>query len=233
MQSVLALVPAELLVQQVSPQPDRVVITAISRSGSALCPRCQQPSRRVHSHYRRTLADLPWQGRPVTIALNARRFRCDTVCCSRKIFGEPLPKVAATHARRSSRLAEVQRQIGLALGGAAGSRLAHRLALPVSGSTLLRLIRRGASPTRRGQAPKVIGIDDWAWRRGHRYGTVICDLERRCIVDLLPDRQSATVEAWLAANPASASSLAIAALATVTPSRALVRKPSRSPIAGT
>lgn len=193
--------PNELVVQQISPQPDRVVIIAWPRSGSARCPHCHQPSRRVHSRYRRQLADLPWQGRPVTIVLNARRFRCSTVSCPRKIFGEPLPKVAAAYARRSLRLAEVQRQIGLALGGAAGGRLAHRLALPISGSTLLRLIRRGVAPTHRGQALRVIGIDDWAWRRGHRYGTVICDLERRRIIDLLPDRQPATVQAWLAAHP--------------------------------
>ncbi len=104
------------------------------------------------------------------------------------------------YSRRSRRLAEIQRHIGMALGGAAGGRLAHRLALPVSGDTLLRLVRRGAS-VQPPSAPTIIGIDDFAWKRGQRYGTVICDLERRCIIDLLPDRHPATVEAWLARHP--------------------------------
>ena len=101
--------------------------------------------------------------------------------------------------RRTIRLADSQRQIGLSLGGEAGARLAARLAMPVSGDTLLRLIRTVAlAPI---PPPRVIGIDDWAWRRGHRYGSIICDLERRRVVDLLPDRTVEAVRAWLAARP--------------------------------
>jgi transposase len=111
-----------------------------------------------------------------------------------------MPNVAASHARRTSRLAEIQRHVGLALGGAAGARLAQRLGMPVSGSTLLRLVRRGMRVCA-GPAPRVIGIDDWAWRRGHRHGSIICDLESRCIVDLLPDRAIGTIEDWLSTHP--------------------------------
>jgi transposase len=140
----------------------------------------------------------------VAIVVTVRRFRYDNGLCERKIFVERLPKVTTAHSRRSCRLAEIQRHIGMALGGAAGGRLARRLALPVSGDTLLRLIRRGASAQPM-SAPTVIGIDigidDFAWKRGQRYGTVICDLERRRIIDLLPDRHPATVEAWLARHP--------------------------------
>ena len=136
----------------------------------------------------------------MTIAVTVRRFRCDNARCERKIFVEQLSKVMTAYSRRSRRLAEIQRHIGMALGGAAGGRLAHRLALPVSGDTLLRLVRRGAS-VQPPSAPTIIGIDDFAWKRGQRYGTVICDLERRCIIDLLPDRHPATVEAWLARHP--------------------------------
>ncbi len=106
----------------------------------------------------------------------------------------------ASHSRRTCRLADIQRHIGLALGGAAGGRLAHRLALPASRDTLLRLVRRNTA-TAPITAPVIIGIDDFAWKRGQRYGTVICDLERRRIIDLLPDRQTATVEAWLGRHP--------------------------------
>ncbi len=136
----------------------------------------------------------------MVIALTVRRFRCANPHCKRRIFVEHLPELMVAHSRRTGRLAQIQRHIGMALGGAAGARLAHRLALSTSRDTLLRLVRRNASsaPT---SAPSIIGIDDFAWKRGQRYGTVICDLERRRIIDLLPDRQPATVEAWLACHP--------------------------------
>jgi transposase len=101
--------------------------------------------------------------------------------------------------RRTARLAEAQRRIALSTGGEAGARLASRLAMPVSADTLLRLIR--AEPVSVTTAPRVIGIDDWAWRRGQRYGTLIVDLERNRPVDLLPDRDAQTVAAWLQAHP--------------------------------
>ncbi len=196
----LALVPSELIVSRILTEDGRITIQADPREASAWCPVCQRRSHRVHSRYDRRLADLPWQGRAVAIAVTVRRFRCDNARCERKIFVEQLSKVMTAYSRRSRRLAEIQRHIGMALGGAAGGRLAHRLALPVSGDTLLRLVRRGAS-VQPPSAPTIIGIDDFAWKRGQRYGTVICDLERRCIIDLLPDRHPATVEAWLARHP--------------------------------
>jgi transposase len=116
------------------------------------------------------------------------------------VGGQPMPGAAASHARRTSRLAKFQRHVGLALGDAAVAQLTQRLGLPVSGSTLLRLVRgrmRGCP----GPQPRVIDIDDWASRRGHRYGSIVCDLERRRIVDLLPDRAAAMVEDWLSRHP--------------------------------
>ena len=196
----LALVPADLAVIQVQTEEDQITIRANTREAFSWCPVCQRRSQRVHSRYDRKLADLPWQGRAVVIVVTVRRFRCDNARCERRIFVERLPNVTAGQARRSRRLADIQRHIGLALGGAAGARLARRLALPVSGDTLLRLVRRGAS-TQIPSSPTIIGIDDFAWKRGQRYGTVICDLERRRILDLLPDRHPATVEAWLARHP--------------------------------
>lgn len=196
----LALVPAELTVREILTEADRITIRADPRRGSALCPLCERRSHRIHSRYNRTLADLPWQGRAVAIVVTVRRFRCGDDRCERRIFAERLPQVMAAHSRRSRRLADIQRHIGMALGGAAGGRLACRQALPVSDDTLLRLVRRDAS-VQSPSMPTVIGIDDFAWKRGQRYGTVICDLERRRIIDLLPDRQTATVEAWLARHP--------------------------------
>jgi transposase len=152
-------------------------------------------SRRVHSHYTRTLADLPWQGRTVSIHVRARRFRCGTDGCRRRIFTERMATIAQPSARRTARLSDIQRHVGLALGGEAGSRLTARLAMPVSGDTLLRMVRAAALPP---PAPaRIIAIDDWAWRRGQRYGTIICDLERRRVIDLLPERSAEAVAAWL------------------------------------
>jgi transposase len=146
------------------------------------------------------LQDLPWQDWVVAWRVKVRRFRCGH--CPGRIFAERVPGLTATKARRSERLAAAQTDIGMALGGEAGARLACRLAMPVSGDTVLRLIRR--RPTPPCPAPRVGGIDDWAWRRGRRYGTIVCDLERHRVIDLLPGRSSATVRDWLAAHPSVA-----------------------------
>ncbi|UGB28500.1 transposase [Methylorubrum sp. B1-46] len=128
-----------------------------------------------------------------------RRLRCGNPACPRRTFSESLPDVAVPHARRSQRLQQVQRHLGLALGGAPAARLAHRLALPASASTFLRVVRAGPIPV--APSPRVIAIDEWAWRRGRRYGTIIVDLERRAIVDLLPDRDTDATAEWLQHHP--------------------------------
>jgi transposase len=184
-----------LTVDQLLPASDRIVVIARSEGNHAACPLCRQPSARIHSSYARRLADLPWQGRVVELQVRVRRFRCATADCRRRIFAERLAAVVPPKARGTVRLRQAQQQIGLALGGEPGSRLAGRLAMPVSGDTLLRLIR--ASGIAIAPPPRIIGVDDWAWRRGHRYGTIICDLERRRVIDLLPDRTGETLASWL------------------------------------
>jgi transposase len=196
---ILPLIPGGLVVEQVLPEPDRVTVVARSRLPTSPCPDCRAPSSRVHSRYERRLADLPWQGRSVTIRVRARRFLCAEPTCPRWTFAERLPGIARPSARRCERLADVQRHVALALGGEAGARLAARLAVPTSADTLLRL----ASSTTRAAppAPRALGVDEWAWRKGRRYGTILVDLERNRVVDLLPDRDAASFAAWLRDHP--------------------------------
>ncbi len=195
-----SLSPAGLLIDDVEIGPDRIVITARCRAAAGECPDCGRQSGRVHSCYNRRLFDLPSHGRAVQLRVAVRRFRCTTSGCRRRIFAERLDEtVAGRSARRTFRLEAIVHHLGVALGGRPAATLARRLMLPVSKDTLLRVVRRRAAGDRSPLC--VIGIDDWAWKRGQRYGSIICDLERRRVVDLLPDREPGTVEAWLSCHP--------------------------------
>jgi transposase len=166
---------------------------------TAACPVCGSDARRVRSRYTRRLEDLPCLGRRVRLRVAVRRFVCPRSDCPRRIFAERLPGFAAPRARTTDRLGQTQTDIGSSLGGEAGSRLAARMGMTTSPDTLLRRVKRLKNEP--SGPPRVVGIDDWAWRKGQRYGTIVVDLERSDVIDLLPDRDADTVAAWLKAHP--------------------------------
>lgn len=194
------LVPPGFSIVSVSCDDHSIVVVGRAKAEAAICPLCGAQSRRVHSCYIRQVADLPSAGRAVRFRLVTRRFVCDTPHCRRRMFAEQFgDNILPERSRRTARLEGIVHHLGLALGGRPAANLAKRLMLPVSNDTLLRVVRQRSQP--RTEPLTVAGIDDWAFRRNHRYGTIVCDLERRRIVTLLPDREVATSAAWLANHP--------------------------------
>lgn len=181
--------------------PEDGVITLVLSTiqASPRCPACGEPASRLHSASVRSPADLPCGGVPIRLELHTRRWHCDATHCPCRIFTERLPGVLLPYARRTIRLAEALEAVAHALGGKAGARLADRLGMKTSRDTLLR--RLTEAPAAEPVTPRVLGVDDWAKRKGQQYGTILVDLERRCVIDLLPDRRAQTLAAWLKEHP--------------------------------
>jgi transposase len=178
---------------------DTLTLGIATTNPNASCPICGHDTWRVHSRYDRHLAEEPIFGHRVCLLMTVRRFFCSGSGCPRRIFTEPLDGFAAKHARTTRHLAQTHLAIGSALGGEAGARLARKIAVPTSPDTLLRRVKQAGAPS--SVTPKFVGIDDWAWCKGQRYGTIVVDLETHDVIDLLPDRDAATVRTWLEAHP--------------------------------
>jgi transposase len=188
-----------LRLEQAEQQELLLTLTVVSTQEARACPVCGHPSTHVHSRYQRTLADLPGQGLRLRFQLGVRRFYCRVRDCVRQVFCERLEGLARSYARQTQRLAACLELIAQALGGHAGARLAERLSLPASATLLLRRLRQSIGPP--SPTPRVVGIDDWAYKRGQTYGTILVDLEQHRVLDLLPDRTTETVTAWLRKHP--------------------------------
>src|SRR5277367_2309130 len=167
---------------------------------SAVCPGCQSISHSRHSRYWRSLKDLPVQGTQVILRLHLGRWRCRNAGCQRRIFTERLSKVCAPYAQQTKRTGEIIFAIGHALGGRPGQRLMRKLGMPVSADTLIRQVKRAAYLPALPQV-RVLGVDDWAWCKGQTFGTILVDLERSQVVDLLPTRSADSLGEWLAQHP--------------------------------
>lgn len=198
----LALIPISNSVDLLSlkEEADHFLLKLTTRSSSAGCPECGKESHSRHSSYTRTLLDLPWAGIAVNVNLTVGKYYCKNEDCDRKIFTERFGDQLPPYARRTDRLNKHLNKIGYALGGNGGSKLATFIGIPISSSTMLRIVYK-VEVVGEVITPRVLGIDDWAFRKGLSYGTILVDLEKRKPIDLLPDREMETVRKWLETRP--------------------------------
>ncbi len=189
----------QLGIDQIEISQELITLIAHVEASEACCPLCGYESSRVHSRYRRTLQDLPCVGKTLRLVVQVRRFLCRNTDCARKIFAERVRDLTTSYARRTTRFTHMLSALGLALGGKAGAHLGAKLGMPTSRMTILRVLRQMASPPE--VTPRILGVDEWAYRRGKSYGTILVDLERSVPVDLLADQSATTFAAWLRSHP--------------------------------
>lgn len=178
---------------------DGITLHLHGKRKTAQCPECFKRSDSVHSCRRRRIQHLPCSGHTLWLVFSVRHWYCRNPACSRKIFAESLAPFAGSHQQSSQALQNLQRQLGLIAGGEAGKRAATAVGLRCSADTLLRRVIN-TPETKQSGAPHV-GIDEWAWHRGHRYGTLIVNLDTHRPLVLLPGRDQRTLATWFRKYP--------------------------------
>jgi transposase len=191
--------PEGMKIEQIQITATGLLIQVAATTPTSRCPLCSEPSSSIHCHYHRTLRDVPCAGRHVQLLLTVRKFTCRNPYCEQKVFAERLPDFVEPWARTTLRFCQQITSIGLATCGKGGTRLAARLGIQTSRQTILRRIL--ALPEVATASVLFLGIDDFAFRRGYRFGTILVNLESHTVVDLLLDRQAETVAAWMYQQP--------------------------------
>ncbi len=186
--------PEGMVVDQITRTENGLLIEIVATSPTSCCPLCSQPSSSIHCHYRRTLRDAPCAGCRVQFILTVRKFSCRNPYCERKVFAERFPNFVEPWARMTIRHCQQITSIGLATCGKGGTRLAARLGIHTTRQTLRRIM---ALPESSAESILFLGIDDFSFRRGLRFGTLLVNLESRRVVDLLADREAETSAAWM------------------------------------
>ncbi|NOZ85187.1 MAG: ISL3 family transposase [Deltaproteobacteria bacterium] len=186
----------QLFIHQVEVEAGRIRLKVSSKHSTFGCPACGWVSDKMHSQYVRHPVDLAWADYQVVLELHVKRFFCHNAGCSKRTFAERFPDLVASYARRTARVLERQRQIALPLCARAAEKLFHLFHFGMSDTSINRLLRDLPEPEF--SKLRVVGVDDWAKRKGQRYGTILVDLEQRQIVDLLEDQTCQTLSEWLA-----------------------------------
>lgn len=191
--------PDELEITSISVREQGLHVRVTSNRMSSRCPLCSTPSSAIHSYYRRKPLELPCVGRTVRLLLSVKKFVCHVASCPRKIFTERLAELIEPSSRLTRRLRTLVQAICAAFNARGGARLGKQMGIQLSRKTLLHSLHLMSTPPV-GKV-KAVGIDDFAWKRGTRYGTVIIDLQTHDLLDLLPDREAESVKQWFLAHP--------------------------------
>ena len=191
--------PSTLSIDAVEQQHDLLIVSLSATSSVILCPRCGMPGSRIHSRYRRTVADVACGGQRVVLKLVVRKWVCSEPSCPGRIFAERFPELVQSYARMTDRLIHSLQSVGTTVNGADGARLLSKLAMPTMQKTIIRRVLELPLPN--DPIVRVAGIDEWAWKKGARYGTILVDLHQRRVVALLPERSVEASTLWFKKHP--------------------------------